>query len=386
MVAVGGAAIVVIGLALLWPTRKVDETAADEGAPVHSWEGSLDPPRVAGRVVGFVVLVLAVLAGRVGDVRELRNALPPLMVGAAWPLMVLLSATLGPVWRWLDPWDGAARILAREPPQDDGRSVHLAALSALALVWYLGIYARPLDPPSVRLALGAYALAMVGGCLAVGRRWLGRTEVFGLFFGWLARLPRGRLGGWEPPRGTEIVLGVIAGGLLFGAIRRTGLWGGLNVVPGAMAWATLGLVASCSVVAGGLVALARRAEGGTAGASGEMAASVARAALPMVGAIALVVAMARSRFFTSLSLVPRAVSDPLGRGWDLFGTADFPVSPPLPEPTLAVIQLGVLLAGALASVFLLSRLEPRHRTWGTLAVAFLACGGTMAVTLAPGAA
>jgi hypothetical protein len=387
LVAVAGAAIVVIGLALLWPTRKRRQTTVED-SPMHSWQGSLDPPRAAGRMVGFILLVLAVVAGRLGSTQELRNVLPPLMVGAAWPLMVLLSVTLGPVWRWLDPWDGSARLVARDSPREDGSSVHLAAISALVLVWYLGVYPLPLAPRSVGLVLGAYALAMVGGCLALGRRsWLSRTEVFGLFFGWLARLPRGGLGRWNPPRGTEMVLGVIAGGLLFGAIRRTDLWGALNAVPGALAWATLGLVASCSVAAGVVVALARRGDrAGTPDGPEDIGASVAWATVPMVGAIAVAVAMARSRLFTSLSLVPRAISDPLGRGWDLFGTANSPVSPPLAEPTLAAVQLGVLLAGVAAAIFLLARLEPRNRIWGTLAVAFLACGGTMAVTLAPGVA
>jgi hypothetical protein len=47
---------------------------------------------------------------------------------------------------------------------------------------------------------------------------------------------------WEPPPGAEVLLGALTGGLLFGAIRRTELWGGLNVVPGAVVYATLGLV------------------------------------------------------------------------------------------------------------------------------------------------
>jgi hypothetical protein len=378
------AVVASVGLAVYWPARSAGAVATGRVA-IESWEGELRPGQVVTRVVAFALLVLAVLAGRLGDEHELRNIAPALVVGAAWPALILLSATLGPVWRWLDPWDGTARALGRGESEGAGEGaggaspgVFPAVVPAILWVWFLGVYVTPLHPRSVGLALAVYTLATVGACLAVGRvRWLSRVEVFGLFFGWLARLPRGRLGSWSPPRGTEVVLGVLAGGVLFGAIRKTDLWGSLNAVPGATLWATLGLLGTCLLFAGVLWGLTRAAAEAAPG-------SVARAAIPMVGAIAVAIGMARSRLFTSITLLPSLASDPFGLGWDLFGTADNPPDPPLLETRLALVQLSVLVAGLLAATFVLARLEPRARTWGAVALTVLMAGGTLAVMLAPG--
>jgi hypothetical protein len=373
-----------VGLTMYWPARP---RASDVEVPsaIDSWEGRLGLGQVVTRSVAFALLVLAVVAGRIGAEGELRNIAAPLVVGAAWPAIIVLSATLGPVWRWLDPWDGAARpVGGRAEDGTGGESgdapprVLLAVVPALLWVWYLGVYSTPLQPRSVGLALALYTLATVGACLAVGRvRWLSRVEVFGLFFGWLARLPRGWLGSWSPPSGTEVVLGVLAGGLLFGAIRKTDLWGGLNAVPGATLWATLGLLGTCLLFAGVLWGVGRAAIEAAPG-------SVARAAIPMVGAIAVAIGMARSRVFTSMTLLPSLASDPFGLGWDLFGTAGDPPDPPLLEPRLALVQLAVLVAGLLAGTFVLARLEPKARTWGAIALTVLMAGGVLAVMLAPG--
>jgi hypothetical protein len=372
-----------VGLAMYWPTRSGGAVPTGP-VVIESWDGELRPGQVVTRVMAFALLVLAVVAGRLGDEHELRNIAPALVVGAAWPALILLSATLGPVWRWLDPWDSATRALGRgsegtgDGPGGGSPAVFPALVPAVLWVWYLGVYPTSLHPRSVGLALAVYTLATVGACLAVGRvRWLSRVEVFGLFFGWLARLPRGRLGSWSPPRGTEVVLGVLAGGLLFGAIRKTDLWGGLNALPGALLWATLGLLGTCLLFAGLLWGLARAASEAAPG-------SVARAAIPLVGAIAVAIGMARSRLFTSITLLPSLASDPFGLGWDLFGTVDHPPDPPLLETRLALVQLAVLVAGLLAGTFVLARLEPRARTWGALALTVLIAGGTLAVMLAPG--
>lgn len=379
------AVVASVGLAMYWPTRSGGAVATGRVA-IESWEGELRLGQVITRVVAFALLVLCVLAGRLGDEHELRNIAPALVVGVAWPALILLSATLGPVWRWLDPWDSAARALggrgesegAGDGPVGASPGVFPAVVPAILWVWFLGVYPTPLLPRSVGLALAVYTLATVGACLAVGRvRWLSRVEVFGLFFGWLARLPRGRLGSWSPPRGTDVVLGVLAGGLLFGAIRKTDLWGGLNAVPGATLWATLGLLGTCLLFAGALWGFGRAAIEAASG-------SVARAAIPMVGAIAVVIGMARSRLFTSITLLPSMASDPFGLGWDLFGTVDNPPDPPLLETRLALVQLTVLLAGLLAGTSVLARVEPRARTWGAVGLTVLMAGGTIAVMLAPG--
>ena len=376
------AVLVVSSIALLWPGPRLGARAEEdevEEALLDPWAGGLTGPQVATRAVGVVLLVVTVLAGRVGSGSELLNLAPALAVGFGWPALVFASAVAGPVWRWLDPWDALARAFGAAAGER-ASDARFAIIPALALAWYLAVYPDALSPRSVGLALGVYAVVMVAGALATGRvAWLSRVDVFGILFSWLARLPRGRLRTWEPPRGAELLLGVLAGGLAFGQIRTSAIWGDLNVAPGAVAYATLADVGSALLVAGALWALARWAL--RIGAGG----SVTAAALPAVASIALVVAMSRSRLFTSLQLLPSLASDPFGAGWDLFGTRDLGIMPPLEPLVLAGVQLATLLLGHLAGAVALAARAPREaRRPGILALSLLVSIGVVAVAVAPG--
>ena len=61
--------------------------------------------------------------------------------------------------------------------------------------------------------------------------------------------------------------------------------------------------------------------------------------------VALAVALARNRLFTSVQLLPGLLGDPLGRGWDLLGTPTAGLDPaPLGAGGLIALQL-CLVAG-----------------------------------------
>lgn len=372
------AGCLVAACGLYWPARQ-RLAEAPEHLPVDSWEGSLTPGQVVTRGISVAVVALVVAAGRLGSERELENIAPALIIGAGWPGLVLLSATLGPVWRWLDPWDGVARVMAGEEGERPSGDVRIAVVATVAWTWYLGVYPDTLFPRSVGLALGVYLIVTVAACLAVGRiRWLARGEVFGILFGWLARLPRGLLREWTPPRGAALVMGALAGGHVFGEVRRTELWGGLNVVPGAVLWATLALVGSAVFGASVLHFLDRWAS--RQGARG----SVPAATLAAIASIAVALSMARSRLFTSIQILPTVVGDPFGLGWDPFGTAGGGVEAPLTPTRLAVVQLAVLLAGHVAGAIVLAQRPSGSRVPATVALALLMAAATATITLAPG--
>jgi hypothetical protein len=374
------AGCVVAACGLYWPTRRPLAVRPEQG--FDSWEGRLTPGQVAGRALSVALVGLAVAAGRLGSERELENLAPALVIGTAWPGLLVLSATLGSAWRWVDPWDGIARLFdADDRPSGapSGGDVRLAVVPALAWTWYLGVYPDTLSPRSVGLVLGAYVIAMVGGCLAVGRiRWLARVEPFGILFGWVARLPRGLLREWTPPRGVSALLGVLAGGLIFGEIRRTELWGELNVVPGAVLWPTLALIGSAAAGAAVLHLLERWAS------REEAPGSVPAASVAAIASIAVAVSMARSRLFTSIQLLPTVLADPFGFGWDLLGTAGGTLEAPLDAAPLATVQLVVLLAGHVAGAMVLAGRRPGSRIPGAAALALLMAAATGALVLAPG--
>jgi hypothetical protein len=322
------AVVVVASVAYSWPQGK---PAAEPPDPrrIFSWAGPLHGPQVATRAVAAALLLLAIVAGRFGSEAELENIAPALVIGAAWPLLLLGSALIGPVWRWLDPWDALVRPVERSQSPVSGQ-VWWAVLPAALWVWYLIILPRPLAPRNVGLALAIYTVVTVAGCLAAGRAaWLSRAEVFGLLFGLVSMLPRRLLPRWRPPGGAEVVLGVLAGGLVFGVVRLSELWGGLNVVPNATLYATIGLV--------------------------------------------------RNRLFTSVQLLPGLLLDPLGGGG---GPAVVGLNhDPLGHTGLAVAQLAVLMAGHLAGAIVMARrTPPEARGPGMVSLAVLVAGGVVAIT------
>lgn len=352
LVAAVVAAAIVLGVAFaIRPGRAREAVSWHE---VASWAGSLSAPQVLTRVCAVVVLALAIAAGRLGTDDELENLAPALVVGALWPLIVLVAAVVGPVWRWIDPWDAVARVASASRDQPAAH-VWPAAVVAVPWVWYLSAYSGTLRPRSVGAVLAIYTLFTLAGCLAAGRRrWLSSAEPFGVFLSWLALLPLRRLADWAPPRGAEALLGVLAGGVLFGAVRRSELWGSLNTVEHAGLVAALGLLAFCAAGYGLVVWTAARA-----GFRGIRAAAVG-AFVPAVAAIVVAVAMDRNRLFTSVQLLPGLLGDPFGRGWNLLGPSDQGLDPaPLGTTGLLWAQLGVLVAGHAVGAFVAARRAPR---------------------------
>ena len=376
LVAAALATALVLVVAVGWPDAR-RHAPSRPARELASWAGSLSRAQVLTRLLAVFLLGLAVAAGRLGADDQLENLAPALVVGAAWPLVVAASVAAGPVWRWIDPWDAVARVVLRDAPRRPPGHVWPAVAVAGAWVWYLSAYDDSLDPRSVGAAVAVYTLFTVAGCLAVGRaRWLATSEPFGIALSWMALLPRRGLTGWDPPRGAEALLGVFAGGVLFGAVRRSApLWGGLEVGERRALVAAAGVLALSAAAAVLLTATAVWAR--RLGASG----AVAAAAVPAVAGIVVAVALERNRLFTSVQLLPGLLGDPFGRGWDLLGRAGAGLDPdPIGTTGLLAVQLAVLVAGHLAgAVVHARRARRRARAPGAVALALLV--GTSTLTL-----
>jgi hypothetical protein len=368
----GGVLVFLVALAV--PRAQPGSSRQDDRA-IASWTGSLSPAQIATRAVAVALLALGVAAGRLGADRELDNLAPALVIGFLWPVLVLASFLAGPVWRWADPWDSLARGLRAARGEELGH-VWPALLPALAWAWYLSAYPDTLQPLAVGAVLALYTLFTVAGALAVGRaRWFGAAEPFGILLAWLTRFPRRRLGVWEPPRGAEALLGVFAGGILFGAVRRSDLWGGLNTSEHADLWAALGVIL-VSAGAGSLLVLL----GLSLQTFGARSVAV-QIALPMVAGIVVAVAMERNRLSTSAQLLPQLFGDPFGRGWELLGGWDVGLdAAPLGEAGLLWAQLAVLLGGfVVGAVVLGRRLDRGDRPPAALLLSVLASAAVIAV-------
>lgn len=374
--------VFVVAFAL--PERAVEAAPSEEtAAPLASWPGRLTALQRAGRLLAVVVLLVTIAAARLGSEDQLENIAPALVVGAAWPLLVLASVVVGPVWRWLDPFDGLARLLgggSKRGPDSAAapHSVWPAALLLLPWVWYLSASTDPLAPRSVGIVLAAYTAVTIAGCVALGReRFMSRAEPLAILLSWLALLPRGRLARWEPPPGAEALLGVLVGGVAFGAIRRSQQWTGIEPATGGWAWAyaLLALLGSCAVVTL-LLVLARRLAVRVDGAAG-----IARAVLPAAAAVVVAVGLGRNRLTSSVQLLPGLVGDPFGLGWDLLGPSVYGLNPaPLGVAGLLAVQVAVLVLGHLVGALVVARrLGRRARMPATVVLALLMAVTTVAV-------
>lgn len=312
--------------------------------------GGLDdwrPAWTASRLAVVALLAAATVAGRAGVDDPAENLAPVLVVGIGWPLVVAGCLLAPGLWAWLDPWDALARALEsvpgsrRFPPGPPAAAdVRPAAVAALAWVWFLGGYGATFSPRAVGAAVALYTLATLAGCLLLGRAaWLGRFELFGLLGTWCGLLRRGGLVTWQPPRGVATVLGVLGGGLVFGALRLSGMWFRLAHPAAATAAVAAAGLAGAALLHGTERLATRR------GAPG----AVAAAAVPAVASLALAVALTNDRLWLAAQLLPALLDDPLGRGWELLGGIEPAVrANPLGAAGLAVVQVGLLTAGGVA--------------------------------------
>jgi len=390
--------LLIIGLAV--PGRRLAERLGgggelergDHKPSLYSWEGRLSAWQSTGRTLAIALLAAAVAAGRIGSTSELDNLAPALVVGTAWPLIVVFSAILGPVWRWLDPFDGLARIFARSGAEPDSHQrvevdrqdpivsrdvlgepapeagVLAAIPAALAWSWYLSANANVLHPRSVGAALALYTVITLAGCLAVGRvAWMARAEVFNLLFGWVAHVHGFRLLGWRPPRGAAFVLGVLAGGLIFGGLRQLTVWGPLAVASNALLYATVGVILLCAL--GAVVVRLLEAWASAQGSHGVVVA----ATVPAVASITVALALVHNRLFTSVQLLPGLLGDPFGWGWDLLGITGAGLDPdPLGTTGRFVLQAVVLLAGhGIGARLVARRATPQARLPAIIALSLL---------------
>lgn len=314
----------------------------------------------------LVLLAILVVLGVAGPDRAAVNPVPWLVHGVFWAGLVPLSLLLGGVWRAANPLRLVAAGLARltgDPddvtarPVPDGWGVWPAAVLLAVFAW--SELALPAQPRLTLLVVLAVVLAVLAGAVRHGQAWLDRGDPFEVYSrtlgtlspvhagdggGLALRSPRARLASVTAPAGLGAVVAVLVGADLFDGLLASLAWQNLKVGTGAGARVlidTAGL-AGCMLAVGLLVRVA------TNGVR-----ELLPALLPVVAAYAVA-------HYTPVLLVEPEValgllSDPLGRGWDLLGTAGAGGSYDLlPGAALAVGLLVVLLAGHLAAVVVAS--------------------------------
>jgi hypothetical protein len=309
--------------------------------------------------LAFLFLAMLVLAGIFGSRDPVENPLPLFIWTVWWVGFTLLQAVVGPLWQWLNPWSGPLAVLRRITGIGVGNGFlrlpgrvgyGIAILQFFAFAWYELIDLAPSDPFRLAVAVIGYWLLNLAGMIAFGERdWSARAEPFGIFFGlvggmspfgrrqrdghvrvglvWPGRMLLDRTG--MPVSGVLFVLLALAS-VSFDGFSRTFVWLssiGINPLefPGRSAVTvagTAGLIGAFALlsvvffaaVAGGCALIGRRGE--TLQAAGRLIYSI----------VPISIAFHFAHYFTSLLTDGQSVrivaSDPFGRGWNLFGTAN----------------------------------------------------------------
>jgi len=328
------------------------------------------------RAVSVCVFVVLIAAGLFGTQDPFRNLAPAFVWIVWWIGFTYLSALAGDLWSVLNPWQAlypAGRFgLRRELPAAVG--VWPAAALLVAFGWIEIVWEGNAVPAHIAwLAIG-YSVLTWAGMFVFGREaWLQSGEVFTVYFGFLARLAPGELrsGNWylRPPAAglldarplsssqaffVIVMLAVVT----FDGLRETPLW----AVSEAhwTAATTAGLLAMplvFALVIFGVCALMSHAS------PGELLRLFVPSLLPI--ALAYHVAHYLSYLLVGGQVAIPLASDPLGRGWNLFGTAHYRIAMDIVGARFAwytsvvVIVLGHVLAMYVAHRLALARFSER---------------------------
>jgi hypothetical protein len=365
----GGAAAVVVSfvaLGALWPTSRLGR--AEAGVPVPArLQAALDAPatRAALRGITLAALLALVVTASLGPADPANNPAPTWLYVWFWVGLVPASLLLGPVWPALNPLRALSRWL-QGPQTPSAPPPGLAAWPAVAwlgvFVWLELVYARAALPVTVLVFVLAYVLFQLGAALRYGQGWYARGdafEVYSVLLGHLAPLGRrgdGRLVLRNPLDHLAALrldaslvgfIGVLLGSTAFDGLTRTVLWEEVTAGRGQgalLAIGTAGLVVMIALVVLTYVGAVR-----LAGGADRLPQRFAHSLVPIA------VGYTIAHYFSFLVFQGQAgyllASDPLGAGWDLFGTAAASIDYTVVSPrTIALVQVGAIVLGHVAGV------------------------------------
>jgi hypothetical protein len=373
-----------VGLAVLWQQPRLEQVRERELLRVAPWADILSG---AVGVAVFGVVVYAGLAGT--QTAPYANLAPTFVYVAFWVGLVPLSALLGNVFGAFNPWRAVARAVAwggrRAGASHTPRAYppawgHWPAAGGIAVfAWIELVLVNRDDPRLLAVLMLAYAVVQLVGMHRYGiEPWTTHADPFAVYFGLFAamaplvrrgdrllrRLPLAGLTGIEVGPGSVALLCVIIGSTTFDGLSVGQVWTWLepHLADG---WSALGAGGDLSTELAGSVGLAfsillaaglyRLGVRGMSQLSPEVAPGLARRFVHTLVPIAFAYAMAH--YLTLLVFQGQAlgylVSDPLGDGSNLFGTASWTVNNNVMS-TSAVwyVQTGLLVAGHVAGLAL----------------------------------
>jgi hypothetical protein len=385
-----GAAIVLVvsflALALLWPEPRLQRPVT---RPLFRMPAAVDP--LCG-AAGVALFVLVVYSGLAGTQETASNFAPTFVYVHFWVGLAVASVLFGDIFRAFNPWlaIGSAsswvlqRTMRRRPFERLGYPDRLGCWPAVAgllgFVWLELAYIEKGDPSTLAILSLVYAAIQLAGMALFGvERWSRAGDGFGVYYSLLSHLsPFERREGVVHLRrplsgapslpimaGSVALLCVAIGSTTFDGFSNGPVWSSIgpdirtffsDLGAGeqtAVQWAsTVGLIGCILAVALfyrlGVIGMRTVGEGHTAR---ELAGRFVHTLIPIAFAYAL------AHYFSLLMFQGQAggylISDPLGEGSDLFGTADIKINyNAVSTNAIWYVQVGALVCGHIAGLVL----------------------------------
>ena len=389
---VGAAAVLVVTFVLLfalWRDPLLERHAA--GRPFSDGLSNLVLSRGVRVLAGAVtvsLLFLTIATALFGTTVELLNFAPTFVYVIFWLGIPLLSVLFGNVWRVLSPWRSLAdaTVWIMERLGREARPVldwsgtwgrYPAAIALFAFVSLELAHPTPAAPRTLGIAVALYTYWALAGMAVYGREnWTRNGEGFAVAFELLSRIaafavrdgrvivrwPFTGLAGDERVRGTLLVVAMILGSTTFDGFSRSSTWQDLRadlqaeLAGSSQRMTDLALMAlnlgGLALFVAAILATYLAAVAAAEWLGGADRSLVPDFVLPLVPiAAAYLAAHYFSLFVIQGQFIITLISDPFGRGWDLFGTSDFaPNLAILSFRTVWFVQIAVLVAGHVAGL------------------------------------
>jgi hypothetical protein len=329
--------------------------------------------RVALRAVGVLAVGALVVTLALGPDNIALNPGMTWFYVWFWVGLVPFSLLFGPVWKLLNPLravSGALAYFAGDPHGETARPLPPklgywpAAAGLFAFVWLELCFPNPDDPISLLVFLNVYTLAQLAGAMVYGQAWFDRGDAFEAYSSLIARLapvgrrPDGRLvfrsplaglAGLPPEPGLVGIVCVLLGATVFDGLTQIGWWASnFEAMDG-----TLGLVLISTAALALAIGLVAFTFGLATASSARLLDGQEGDPLPRLFAHSLVpiaIGYTIAHYFSLAVLQGQigyiAASDPLGLGWNLFGTADWGINDRVVTGLgMAAIQIGAIVVG-----------------------------------------
>jgi hypothetical protein len=389
---IGGSIVLVVSflaLGVLWQRPLLERNR--DGRPLPSALQVVLLSRVLRVLLGAIsagLLVLVIATALFGTSLELLNFAPTFVYVVFWLGLPLLSVVFGDVWRVLSPWRAIADVTVwlleltgrqAQPLLDPATRLgrYPAALALFSFAALELAHPRPSFPRTLGVAVALYSYWALAGMAVFGRdTWTRCGEGFAVAFELLSRIapfslrdgkvvvrwPLTGLAGADPVPGTLVFVAVMLGSTSFDGFSRATPWQNLladvrSDLSSRPQWlvdlvTTLTNIAGLFLVVGAVVVTYSLAVEGARRLAHAPRSLVPDFVLPLVPiSFAYVVAHYFSTFVISGQFIWPLISDPFGKGWDLFGTAEFAPNLAIVAPeTVWYVQVAALVAGHVAGL------------------------------------